>query len=362
MIPVAPLIGKQGKPKTNISVEIEGVPVPEDMVATAVGGKVQMADGKEFYVPVFVRSFTDPGSRRDQIQDIRIQLFQKPLSAFWKSFPINRYGCQRRMATSDLESVVIASRVLLTEREIYLTTDEAWTCLKNFFEANAQALKGVDPARLNDVMEFLRDYRSFQGENVPPEFVRLYLRFLRELVALNILGAQLEDGRELRDQLRAELTVVFSDHTVIATAFATTLFNNLMKAGSPELCVELAQTLFFGLVRQNDGVDAVAVARSDVRELVEHSMQSSYACAINIAQSEDPNRSNLVGQQQAAAEWLVRNQIGFVETYMALYDRLDQEGWFTKVRLKDVTRAANVSGYYDQMDALFPRPKARPIN
>lgn len=359
-LPVSRIFGKPGTTLYNLTIEVDDIPVETDTVAVAFAGTLKMPGGRTLILPVQVYGF-GPGQRRDKLPDSQtFKLSESSLTAFRRSYPISAYGCTKRLNVPDLARVVLASRVLLTERETYLTTDESWDCLETFFEKNAKALQSVTDAQLNDVMAFLSDYRTFQGSAVPDRFINLYLKFLREIVELNKMGSELSDRHTLKDQLRTELAEIMSDQTLAAVPFAGSLYENMSRFSAADLCIDNATTLFFGLNRQDDAaLQAMLKAREDSISLVEYAMDSTMRCAVTLAQNDGADIRTL-GLVAATAGWVSANRTDFLQSYIALYERLDALGWFTQNRTLTNPSAELVNDYYVAFFKAIPRPVTRP--
>lgn len=358
-VPYTRLFGREGRSQNQILIEVDDIPVEKTTYAVAISGSLKMGNQTVFYIPIKVEAFEER-ARRDLLHNQgSIKLTTSRLTAFRRSYPFSTYECDTRMDKDDLEKVILASRAMLTERDIYLSTDEGWNCLENFFEANASIMSSIDPARLNDVLEFLANYRSFQ-EDVPERFIGLYLQFLKKLIALNIMGTELADDRTLESHLRSELREIFAEDTTAAVGHSGGILETLDRLNAPELCLDLAGSLFFNFTQlEASELKALDLTRPNADFLVEYAMNTSMDCAVSLARREDVDLRTL-GPVASTSAWLTRDYANFMQTYINLYDHLDQNNWISQRKVRENTTTARVHDNYLALVKAFPRPRLRP--
>lgn len=217
----------------------------------------------------------------------------------------------------------------------------------------------VDPARLNDVLEFLADYRSFQ-EEVPPQFISLYLQFLKELIGLDIMGTRLTDDRTLSAHLRSELREIFAEETMFAIGHSGGILEALERTNASDLCLDLAGSLFFNVTQMDaQQLKTLDLTRPDADFLIEYAMNTSMDCAIELADDADVDLRTL-GQVAATADWLSRDYAGFMQAYINLYDHLDENNWISQRKVRENKITARVHQNYLALVDAFPRPQIRP--
>ncbi|MEM6898507.1 MAG: hypothetical protein AAF583_01875 [Pseudomonadota bacterium] len=189
-----------GNRSSTLNLEVE-VFLQNDALYTSVSGEVESSSGERLFLPVRLFDFTDIG-RRDRAS-ITLRLYQTSITAFRNSYPFTEYNCRSDINAADLERIILAARTLFVEREIYLSEDESWNCLTAFLHENAFELNRFEPGRINNVLQFLTEYRASLGSSPDERFTRFYLEFLNIVVDLRILGTPLTERLQLVDHLRS---------------------------------------------------------------------------------------------------------------------------------------------------------------
>ena len=345
---------------TKAKIEISDVLVRKDTLATAIAGEITLDDGRKLYVPIVVGKFERP----DRIQ-FDITPVSNTLNAFRTSYPFNEYSCNARIERDDLEKVILASRTILTESQIYLANDESWNCLNAFFEVNARTLKTVSPQRLNDVMTFLSDYRQFQGADLSENFLKLYLRFIHEMIKQDILGSELGEGVRLKDHLRSELTEIYTKHSDISYLGAGLIFENLSIRTAGDVCLKLAPALFNSLTStQIESITDDRRGPGSPHDALTLSLVTSMDCAIREARNTQgfSESSRKLGEVGATSAWLVFSHPEYLQSYLNMYDKMEGAGLLTtRDRLISSNSRVNlIYSYYENMFKARPTPRARP--
>ncbi|WP_137702183.1 hypothetical protein [Marimonas lutisalis] len=357
-LPYAFLYGRTGDSPTSTTLKVDDVPIDSEAIATAVAGQLKLDDEKTLFLPVAIVSLVD--QRRDIIPTLTFKLTETRELAFQRSYPFEKYNCTERIAIADLEMVILASRVLLTDHDTYLSADSNWDCLQAFFEANASLMKSVAPGQFNDVLSFLSDYRTFQKEDVAPRFITLYLNFLRKVAELDINGVELTAGRRVRDQIRAELSEIYSDHSVLAIASAGGMLETLSKARLADICLPLAATLFHNLSQlPPEDLAAQQSLHPGTAGQLRFALIKAMDCAVNLAKEAgvDLNRQ---GPIRETVDWLYPDKADFMQTYMALYRAMENQGWFKQDLILTNSGAELANSYYQEHFRDFQRPRSRP--
>lgn len=333
-----------GNRSSTLNLEVE-VFLQNDALYTSVSGEVESSSGERLFLPVRLFDFTDIG-RRDRAS-ITLRLYQTSITAFRNSYPFTEYNCRSDINAADLERVILAARTLFIEREIYLSEDESWNCLTAFLHENAFELNRFEPGRINNVLQFLTEYRASLGSSPDERFTRFYLEFLNIVVDLRILGTPLTERLQLVDHLRSEFTEIYTKNSGAAFLSAGATFDLLANHSASDVCISVATSLF-----SNISPETISFIKSGGRgpnsayNAMTFAMLQAMSCAVELSPTSDIGRLGEVG---SAAAYLKRSNPQFVSAFVDLYDALDGEGIFLRRDQKGISQTALVTSYYDEL-------------
>ncbi|MEP1613168.1 MAG: hypothetical protein ABJL72_14745 [Roseobacter sp.] len=337
-------VGFSDNRRSTLTLETE-VFLSDDSLYTSVAGVVVSGDGEQLFLPVRLYDFTEVG-RRDRAE-VTLRLYQSGINAFRNSYPFTDYSCRSEIAAVDLEKVILAARTLLVERETYLSEDEGWNCLTSFLNENAYELNKFEPSRINNVLQFLSEYRSSLGATPDDRFTRFYLDFLNIVVDLRVLGTPLTERLQLVDHLRSEFTEIYTKSSDVAFLSAGETFELLSSHSASDVCLSVATSLFSNISpatiqfikRNGRGTNSAYNAMT-------FAMVKAMSCAVESAPVRDIGQ---LGEIRSAAKYLISQNPQFVSAFTDLYDKLDSEGVFLRRDQTGSSQTALVTSYYDEL-------------